>query len=188
MQDKLDAGFRISSRNGTLNLQGLLLMIQAGLSGAQTILPTCFGNSPVPGINENAMALFNFSWPVVEGLLRDGALAPLFQLEQDVAAGALSSRGDTSNSRQLLSGRRTSASVKLLYALRGSSALKFSAAQLGPLLDEYFAEHLAQMGGQHDVWLLAERLLADRERSLQIDEVSTLTEPPFIHDRPLPSE
>jgi len=108
-----------------------------------------FVDEPPAGMSHLVFRLFRFEWRVVESLLREGALAPLFELEN----------GEDSRPR--------SRGGRMLLSLRGMTSPKFNASQLWPLLSKYL-EDLEAAG--EDPWVVADRMLAEHAISLRIDE------------------
>ncbi|KAL1511894.1 hypothetical protein AB1Y20_005176 [Prymnesium parvum] len=151
LEEKLNVGFAICSKNGVLDLQGLLAALQGGLAGVQELRRLCFAGGLPPGMSESAGRLFEFEWRVIESLLLSG---PFASLEEIDAAVEEELKGKSLPSRMLLS-------------LRGAGAPKFSAAQLWQMISEYLEELRAE---GRDVWTVVEEMLIEHARSLQIDE------------------
>ena len=76
MAEKLEAGVALcGGRQRALDLQGVLLMLQGGLYGAQHLLHHYYVHAPPPGMRAEVISLLRFDWSVIEGLLRETARA-----------------------------------------------------------------------------------------------------------------
>ena len=174
LAEKLEAGFVIcGGKNRTLDLHGLLTMLQGAHAAVQLLLRGIFAEQLPPSMTEDGASIFCFEWVVIEGLLRDGALAPLFELERgggaaasgaaaapDVAGAGIDGGGDAGGGLQ----RRGS----LRFALRGSSTHRFPATQLSHMLLGYI-DQVSDGRGHEVVWANARHALDERARSLSID-------------------
>ena len=89
LADKLDVGFVVCSAGGcgVLDLPGVCVMLEGGLRAAQCLLRTYYAGDPPRGISDQGLRLLQYDWHLVEGLLRDGALAPLVQHHVSLAEG-----------------------------------------------------------------------------------------------------
>ena len=141
LEEKVHAGFAIAGRQ-TMDLHELLSLMQSSFEAAQRIAAALFSARMPRGMPARSAPLLKYQWEAVEDWLREGVLAPLVGVEEEMAA-----------DKKL---------INKIFAARGGLP-RFSAAQLWVMVQQHTP------AGGADAWEAAIAFVSERAASLSID-------------------